>query len=315
MTAAAITVAIPTHDRHQTLLAALRSALRQTRPPAEVLVLADGCTDGTQQAVRELADPRVEVLDLPKGAGYGYGNRNQALCRARGDVVAWLGDDDLWLPDHLERVGALFDADVADIVAATACVVHPDGAFEATGSDWSVPFYRDRFMAGENRTPMAAVSHRAAPALAAGGWREEVPQGGDADLWRRLLEAGARPAASLSPTVLHLRASGRKQEYADRVRQNAEMARALEDPAELVRLRARAERAVTALAAQTEQSARETTEWARGADLALEQARADAQAGHAEARRVQDTLDAIQAGGWWRLRARLLALARPLRRR
>ena len=297
------------------MLLALGSALGQTRPPVQVLVIADGCRDGTQEAVRALADPRIEVLDLPKGSGYGYGNRNEALRRARGDVVAWLGDDDLWLPDHLERVGAVFDAGVADLIPATACIVHPDGAFEATWADWSVPFFRDRFMGGENRTPMAAVSHRVALALAAGGWRAEVPRAGDADLWRRLLEAGARPAASLAPTVLHFRATGREQAYADRVRQNAELARELEEPAALARLRARADRAVNERFAQTESWARGSDEWARGADLALKQAQVDAQAGHAEARRVQGTLDAIYAGGWWRLRGRVLALVRPFRRR
>lgn len=311
---ASFTVAIPTHDRRETLLLALRSALSQTRPPAQVLVIADGCTDGTQEAVRDLADSRVEVLDLPKGAGYGYGHRNEALRRARGDAMAWLGDDDLWFPDHLERIGALLDAEVADLVTTTAVIVHPDGAFEATWSDWSVPFFRDRFMDGDNRTPMGAVAHRVASARAVGGWRAELPRRGDADLWRRLLEAGERPAASLQPTVLHFRATGREQPYADRVRQNSEFGRELQDPSSLAHLRARAERAVTERHAETEAWALETAEWARGADRAVKEALADAQASHAEARRVQGTLDAIYAGGWWRLRGRLLALAGPFRR-
>ena len=85
------TVGIPTHNRRETVLLALASALEQSRPPARVLVVADGCTDGTQEAVRALGDDRVEVLDRPKGRGAGYAHRNEVLERAGGGTVAWLG--------------------------------------------------------------------------------------------------------------------------------------------------------------------------------------------------------------------------------
>src|SRR6266542_4746043 len=113
---ASFTVVVPTHNRRETALLAVDSALAQTRPPVQVIVVADGCTDGTVAAVRELGDSRIDVLDLPKGPDYGYDHRNRALECARGDVVAWLGDDDLYLPDHLERVGQLFDSGGVDLV-------------------------------------------------------------------------------------------------------------------------------------------------------------------------------------------------------
>ena len=103
------TVAIPTHNRRETVLMSIESALEQSRSPIEVIVVADGCTDGTQKAIEDLGDERAIVLDLPKGPGYGYSNRNEALRAARGDVISWLGDDDLYLPDHLLRVGEVFD--------------------------------------------------------------------------------------------------------------------------------------------------------------------------------------------------------------
>ena len=110
------------------MLLAIESALRQTREALEVIVVADGCTDDTVEAVGALDDERVVLLDLPKAPGFGWENRNEALRLARGDVIAYLSDDDLWLPDHLERVGELFDAEVADLVQANACVIHPDGS-------------------------------------------------------------------------------------------------------------------------------------------------------------------------------------------
>jgi hypothetical protein len=41
------TIAIPTHDRCETVVLAALSALRQSRSPEQVIVLCDGCTDGT----------------------------------------------------------------------------------------------------------------------------------------------------------------------------------------------------------------------------------------------------------------------------
>ena len=49
-------VAIPTHNRCETVLLATLSALRQTRPPEQVIVLCDGCTDTTVSVIRALDD-------------------------------------------------------------------------------------------------------------------------------------------------------------------------------------------------------------------------------------------------------------------
>src|SRR4051794_24719875 len=91
-----ITAILPTHDRRERLLMALESMRAQTRPPEQIIVVADGCTDGSVEAVEALGDERIEVLDMPKGHRLGWPHRNKALKRRRGDVVAYLSDDDLW---------------------------------------------------------------------------------------------------------------------------------------------------------------------------------------------------------------------------
>jgi glycosyltransferase involved in cell wall biosynthesis len=269
-----ITVVIPTHNRRETVLLALASALAQTREPEQVLVVADGCTDGSVEAINALGDPRVAVLDLPKGPGRGYESRNQALQRAAGGVVAWLCDDDLYFPDHLERIGEIFDGGVADIVTVPACLVHEDDRFEMTWMDWGVDFYRERFEGNENRTPSSAVSHTGAAAIAVSGWRE-LPRAADMDLWQRMLRDGARPLALTSPTVLHFRASGRDQSYADRVRQNRAYAERLRDPHERAALRGAVERAMNSRIAEFEQWARAADHAARHAERELERLRAE----------------------------------------
>lgn len=322
-----ITVVIPTHDRRETVLLAIGSALRQTREPAQVLVVADGCADGTAEAIRALADPRVELLDLPKGPGYGYAHRNEALRIARGDVVAWLADDDLYLDDHLEQVGELFDAGLADVVTVPACVVHASDHLEALWTDWGIPAFRDLLLGGENRTPASAVAHIRQAALAVGGWRAELPRAADMDLWQRMLQAGARPATRCAPTVLHFRASRSEQSYAERVRQNGRFAERIRDPAGQMSLRTEMERAVHQFVADRELRARAAEARADEALAAASLPRADtetalrdahdrADRSRAESQHAVDTLNAIYAGGWWRLRARLrpaLRLAARLR--
>jgi glycosyltransferase involved in cell wall biosynthesis len=110
------TIAIPTHNRRETVLLAARSALAQTRPPEQIIVLCDGCDDGTGEAVRSLGSPLTDAIELPKAPGYAYGHRNRSLELARGEVILWLADDDLLLPDHLERIGAQWDCGRFDLV-------------------------------------------------------------------------------------------------------------------------------------------------------------------------------------------------------
>lgn len=233
------TVAIPTHDRRELVLAAVRSALTQTRPPMQVVVVADGCTDGTSEAVRDLGDERIEVLDLPKGPGRGYEHRNEAARRARGTVISWLSDDDLYAPDHLEHLGELFDAGGVDLVQAMSAVVTPDGALAPLGMDWRVPHYRELFLGGQSRTPSSAVSHLVELLPLAGGWRDDRTWGADMDLWQRMLRDGARPAMLAIPTVLHFKATGRTQDYEERVAQNLDHLARLERRDELIRMRSR----------------------------------------------------------------------------
>lgn len=302
--ATTFTVAVPTHDRRDLVTLAVRSALAQTRPALEAIVLADGCTDGTAAALRGLGDPRVRVVELPKGPGHAYAHRNVALREARGEVVAWLGDEDLWWPDHLAIVGELWDAGGVDLVQACAVLVDERGALGATGAtgaDWGVERFRAKALRGADRTPLAAISHRPGPALAVGGWDDALERRADVDLWRRMLEAGAPSAMSATPTVLHPRGARRERTPAQRLAQQRALAAALAEPAARARLRSEAVRA-----AQRELAAREQ-ELDEAADECMRLGQqADLFAREAERQRV--VLEAIYNGAGWRLRRRVGAL-------
>lgn len=294
------TIAIPTHDRRETAVLAARSALAQTRPPEEVLVLCDGCTDGTAAALLALGDPRLQAIELPKAPGYGYEHRNHSLEVARGEAILWLADDDLLAPDHLERIGEIWDTGAFDLVQSHGVIVHPDDRLEWCGADWSVEANRAR-LATSNPNPMASVSLRVKLARAVGGWDAGLVRAADWDLWQRALATGARSAMSPEPTVLHFRATGRDQAWPLRVRQNTAWLARLEDPRRPLELRILLRRA----GAEHEAAIVGDAELLRGQSAALQR---DLVATQAQAAGLQTALTRVYTGGWWRLRERLLPL-------
>ena len=231
-----ITVAIPTHDRREALLLAIDSVLAQTHPVAELIVVADGCTDGTVEALEAHTDARVRVIDCPKGPGSGYANRNRALDSAAAEVIAWCSDDDLWLPGHLSRIAEIHGHADVDIVTTRASYVQADDTITPLGMDWSIPGYRHRLLQGENRTPSTAVSHRVDLALQVDGWRDDPGMPGDLDLWQRMLLAGGRAALSSEPTALHFSKAGRGGQYERRIEQTKRFLARMRDPRQLVAL-------------------------------------------------------------------------------
>lgn len=102
---AEISVVIVAYNKADTLPAAIDSVLRQTYRDFEILVVDDGSTDDTAARVRPYLD-RVRYLPKPNG---GTGSaRNLGIAEARGEFVAFLDADDLWLPGKLEVQRAAF---------------------------------------------------------------------------------------------------------------------------------------------------------------------------------------------------------------
>lgn len=123
-----VSVIVPAYNVAPYIGQCLASALAQTVDDLEVLIVDDGSTDGTADAVAAFQDSRVRLL----GDGVNRGRsaaRNAAIRAARGEWLALLDADDWWAPVRLERLLAVAAAQAADIVADDLAVIR-DGASE-----------------------------------------------------------------------------------------------------------------------------------------------------------------------------------------
>jgi hypothetical protein len=123
-----VSVVIPTYNWSEALRFSIRSVLRQRFGDFELLVIGDACTDDSAEVAASFGDPRVRWHNLPRNSGSQVGPNNAGLEMARGDYVAYLGQDDLWAPLHLESLVEALDRTGADLAYAVTILYGPPGS-------------------------------------------------------------------------------------------------------------------------------------------------------------------------------------------
>jgi glycosyltransferase involved in cell wall biosynthesis len=101
-------VIIPTYDRRELVQRAIDSVLAQTREVAEIIVVDDGSTDGTGNALSARYGNRIRYV-RQENAGVSAA-RNRGLALANGRFLALLDSDDIWMPEKTERQVAWLEA-------------------------------------------------------------------------------------------------------------------------------------------------------------------------------------------------------------
>ena len=207
-------VLLPTHNRADVLGFAIASVLKQSEPDFELLIVADGCTDGTREIVASFTDPRIQFFDLPKAPYFGYANRNVALRKARGRLVAYAMHDDLMLPDHLALMGDMLEQSEASWGYSRPLWVSTDGIIVPFCTNLGLTDELQSFLEQGNSIPTGCVVHSRAALEQVGFWPENVPSAADWTLWRRMITNVAGSAAHLrKPTNLHFSASWKQSRF------------------------------------------------------------------------------------------------------
>lgn len=197
---------IPTYNARAFVTRAVDSVLGQSVPLEEIVVADDGSSDGTADYVEERYRGRVRVLRLPR---HNVGRaRNQAVSATRADWVAFLDADDLWLPEKNRRQ--------LDYAAAHPDVgwISTDGAFVEEGrvlrDSWLSDYFQPvrelqgdlyRLLAERCFVLISSMMVRRDAFQEAGGFRDDMPNALDWDLWFRL--AARRPGALIAEPLIH----------------------------------------------------------------------------------------------------------------
>ena len=197
-----VSVIVPTRNRPQLLARALASIRAQRFPELEVLVVNDG--DGSVQEVVRASGLKARVL---RAAVRGQvAARNAAVRAAGGEVLAFLDDDDQWLPGHLTRLCAA--------LRAGAAYAHADGWIEVRAG--SVLLERAAFgldatsavLARTNPVLMSGLAYRRELHARLGLFDPALPHYHDWD-WHRRAAAAVVPVRVAQPGVIvHVQAAG-----------------------------------------------------------------------------------------------------------
>lgn len=113
-----ISAIIPVHNGEETVRDAVNSTLQDGEAGLEVLVINDGSKDGTADALRQIRDPRVTVVDLPSNKGLPHA-LNVGLEAARGRFIARMDADDISLPGRFRAQLRSFSAKPSLVLCGT----------------------------------------------------------------------------------------------------------------------------------------------------------------------------------------------------
>lgn len=202
-----VTVLVAVKDGLPWVREAVESVLAQTYEDFELLVVDDGSTDGTADAVGAYGDSRIRILRNERNLGQ-VPSLNRGLGEAASEYVARLDADDVCLPDRLERqVAVLDESPSVALVGTWMDVVDERGRLwgKLRGSvrdyvEFVCAILADRYPWGH-----PSLMLRRDVVLALGGYDEMLAPSEDKDLYRRLALARHEARAIEEPLVRYRR--------------------------------------------------------------------------------------------------------------
>ncbi len=186
-----VTVLVPTFNRRRYLAGALASVVRQSYRNLQIIVIKDGGEE-VSDIVNSFGDERLMFIDRKENRGKAF-SLNEALSRAEGKYVAYLDDDDLYYPNHVETlVDTLENKSDCQIAYSDLykvyCKVCPDGSRKILSKVVEISRDFDRFfMLYYNHVLHVSLMHRRDLLDKTGPYNEDINVLIDWDMTRRLV--------------------------------------------------------------------------------------------------------------------------------
>jgi len=183
---ALVSVILPVYNRASSVARAVRSVLAQTWSPLELIVVDDGSTDETREILQSFGAEITVIDQIHAGA---YVARNRGLRHARGELIAFIDSDDVWLRDRLALQMPLMERPEVGLVFGDAVHVTPGGQPLRVTSFQVAPPRRGRAAAQFawcNFVPTSTVLVRRSGLEEAGLFVEDVALSCDYLMWVRI---------------------------------------------------------------------------------------------------------------------------------
>lgn len=175
LASARVLVIIPTHNHPGTLATAVQSVQNQTISDIRIVVIGDGVADDTRDVMATIvrSDERVSFLDLPKTVRHGEEYRDEVIRSSSEKIIAYLCDDDLMFPQHLEHLISVLDGH--DFANSLPVFIRSDGSLHVIPGDLGNPSSVDWHLDSEtmrNSVSLSGVVHtRSSYERLPVGWR------------------------------------------------------------------------------------------------------------------------------------------------
>lgn len=190
-----VSVIIPNYKAAQHIAETLDAVFAQTYSNYEVIVINDGSPD--TEALKEVLVPYLEkiiFIDYTKNRGAACA-RNSGIREARGDLIAFVDADDVWLPEYLQEQIDFLDQGHFDMVY-TDCTLfgqtpYPDFDMRVNNPA-NGPVTRKQLIEGKCHILPSGTVIKKDPLLFVGLFDETVPTAEDFDLFMRLIFAGIK---------------------------------------------------------------------------------------------------------------------------
>lgn len=191
-----ISIIMPAFNAQDFLEESIESVMAQTYANWELIIIDDGSTDKTRKIVEAFCEKDDRIQYIFQANGKQGKARNTGITNAKGNYIAFLDADDIWLPDKLEKQVNLLIKSGSDLVFSDISIIDENGNVTKTSNGVSDEQFNGekgiRSFLKSNKIPIVTVLARKEAIKKAGCFDEsnQIQYGEDYFLWLRMLLKG-----------------------------------------------------------------------------------------------------------------------------